>query len=56
MIKPITGTLKRRIIIDISVGFGLGGAMASAWWWGFHQPMVAKRDAWYIENDKAKSA
>lgn len=46
-IAPIVGTLKRRIITDIIIGFSLGGVMGSYWWWGFHKKIVGKREAHY---------
>ncbi len=46
-IAPITGTLKRRIILDLSTALTLGLIGGYGWWYGFHKPYVAKRDAWY---------
>lgn len=48
-IAPITGTLKRKIIVDVSVGFTLGLGFASYWWWGFHKGKVEKREAYYAK-------
>lgn len=53
-IAPITGTLKRRAFLDIVVGFSIGGAMASYWWWGFHMNVINKREAFYAELAKKK--
>ena len=53
-IAPITGTLKRRAALDILVGFSIGGAMASYWWWGFHMNVINKREAFYAELAKKK--
>jgi len=48
-IAPITGTLKRKIIVDVSTGFVLGLGFASYWWWGFHKEKVDKREAYYAK-------
>ncbi|CCF59359.1 hypothetical protein KAFR_0G03270 [Kazachstania africana CBS 2517] len=49
IIAPITGTLKKRIITDIVIGFSLGGALASYWWWGFHKRIINKREDYYSQ-------
>ncbi|CCE61891.1 hypothetical protein TPHA_0B02190 [Tetrapisispora phaffii CBS 4417] len=53
-ISAITGTLKRRIILDITIGFSLGGLMASYWWWGYHKVLINKREAYYAKLAAAK--
>lgn len=45
-IAPIQGFMKRRIIVDISVGFAIGGVIAVAWW-NQHKKMVQKREDYY---------
>ncbi|KNZ54833.1 cytochrome c oxidase subunit 7A [Puccinia sorghi] len=40
-IAPITGKLRKRILLDLSVSLGLGTAAAYTWWYGYHVP---KRD------------
>ncbi|AMD19929.1 HCL222Wp [Eremothecium sinecaudum] len=55
-IAPITGTLKKKIIFDISVGFTIGGVLGAAWWWGFHVPKVNKREDYYAKLAKEKAA
>ncbi|CAN6634321.1 cytochrome c oxidase subunit 9, mitochondrial [Trichomonascus vanleenenianus] len=55
-IKPITGTLKRRIIIDITTAFTIGGIAATWWWNTSHKKTIAERDAWYAEYEKTKNA
>lgn len=54
-IAPITGTLKRKIAVDLSIGFAIGGTFASYWWWGFHKSKVEKREAYYAQLAKAKA-
>lgn len=55
MLAPITGTLKKRIIQDIVIGFSLGGVMATYWWWGFHRGKIDKREAFYADLAKKKA-
>lgn len=55
MIAPITGTMKRRIIVDISVGFAIGGVMGAIWW-GAHKKMVNTRENYYAALAEKKRA
>lgn len=55
MIQPITGAFRRRVIMDITVGFAVGGAMASWWWWGFHKNKVRQRELYYDSLAKTES-
>lgn len=48
-IAPITGTLKKKIITDITVAFGLGFIMAGGYWYFEHRPLVIKREAFYAQ-------
>merc|ERR1712072_1322946 len=34
MVKPITGMLRRGLVLDLSVAFGLGTASGYFWWYG----------------------
>ncbi|KAF2458553.1 hypothetical protein BDY21DRAFT_340559 [Lineolata rhizophorae] len=54
-VKPITGMLRRGLVLDISVALGLGTAAGYAWWYGYHIPLVRKRDLFYskIEEERA---
>ncbi|KAF2742759.1 cytochrome c oxidase family protein-like protein [Sporormia fimetaria CBS 119925] len=57
-IKPITGMLRRRIVLDLSVSIGLGVAAGYGWWYeGYHVPAVRHRDAFYqkIEDERARA-
>ncbi|KAF2798724.1 cytochrome c oxidase family protein-like protein [Melanomma pulvis-pyrius CBS 109.77] len=56
-IKPITGMLKRQIVLDISVALGLGTAAGYGFWYGYHVPAVRHRDAFYqkIEDERARA-
>lgn len=53
-IAPITGTLKKRIIADITIGFAIGGVMGGYWWWGFHKKIIDKRETFYAELAEKK--
>ncbi|KAF2875629.1 cytochrome c oxidase family protein-like protein [Massariosphaeria phaeospora] len=56
-IKPITGMLRRSVVLDVSVGLGLGLTSGYAWWYGYHVPAVRHRDAFYqrLEDERARS-
>ncbi|KAE9987096.1 hypothetical protein EG328_003878 [Venturia inaequalis] len=56
-IKPITGMLRRGLVLDLSVAFGLGLSGGYAWWYGYHIPAVRRRDAFYqkLEDKRAKA-
>ncbi|CAG8975756.1 hypothetical protein HYALB_00009274 [Hymenoscyphus albidus] len=57
-IKPITGMLRRGLVLDLSVAGGLGTAFGYAFWYGYHVPAVRKRDAFYakLEDQRAANA
>ncbi|KAH8157501.1 hypothetical protein CIB48_g10743 [Xylaria polymorpha] len=37
-VKPITGMLKRGLVVDLAIALGIGMTMGSAYWYGFHMP------------------
>ncbi|CEP61626.1 cytochrome c oxidase subunit VIIa LALA0_S03e07140g [Lachancea lanzarotensis] len=55
-LAPITGTLRKKIIADVTIGFAIGGVMGSAYWWGFHKKLVGKREAHYEKLAAEKAA
>ncbi|SCV04756.1 LANO_0G12156g1_1 [Lachancea nothofagi CBS 11611] len=55
-ITPITGTLKKRIIADLTIGFAIGGVMGGYYWWGFHKGLINKREAFYANLAAEKAA
>lgn len=55
-IAPITGMLKKKIITDLSIGFGVGFVMAGLYWQYEHKPLVEKRDAFYAKLKAEKEA
>ncbi|KAJ5769512.1 hypothetical protein N7520_004071 [Penicillium odoratum] len=54
-IPPITGMLRRGLVLDLSVAFGFGTTFGYLWWYGFHLPRVRERDTYYarLEADRA---
>ncbi|PGH14971.1 hypothetical protein AJ80_05734 [Polytolypa hystricis UAMH7299] len=41
-IKPITGMLRRGLVLDLSVAFGLGATSGYLWWYGtYTQPNIS---------------
>ncbi|KAI1185110.1 hypothetical protein F5B17DRAFT_432884 [Nemania serpens] len=55
-IKPITGMLKRGLVTDLAIALGLGTAMGSAYWYGFHMPRTHARDAFYKQLEAERAA
>lgn len=55
-IAPITGTLKKKIITDVTTGFVIGGVMAAIYWQYEHVPLVTRRDAFYAKQKAEKEA
>ncbi|OCK90871.1 cytochrome c oxidase family protein-like protein [Cenococcum geophilum 1.58] len=53
-VKPITGMLRRGIVLDLTVALGLGTTAGYAWWYGYHVPAVRHRDVFYqkIEDER----
>jgi len=55
-IKPIVGMLRRQLILDLSVGMGLGLVMANAYWYGYHIPRLNARDDYYRKQEEQRAA
>jgi cytochrome c oxidase subunit 7 len=45
----VTGKLRKQLIVDLSVAFGLGITGGYAFWFGYHIPAVRQRDAFYAK-------
>lgn len=45
----VSGKLRKQLIVDLSVAFGLGITGGYAFWFGYHIPAVRKRDAYYAK-------
>ncbi|KAI6249722.1 Cytochrome c oxidase subunit 9, mitochondrial [Erysiphe necator] len=56
-IKPITGMLRRGLVLDLSIAFGLGTSFGYLFWYGVHIPKVRKRDYYYtkLEEERAEN-
>ncbi|KAH9471670.1 hypothetical protein Pst134EA_005549 [Puccinia striiformis f. sp. tritici] len=54
-IAPITGKLRKRIILDISVSLGLGTAAAYGWWYGYHVPKMRHQQNVYAKINAARA-
>ncbi|KAH8701299.1 hypothetical protein GQ44DRAFT_632060 [Phaeosphaeriaceae sp. PMI808] len=54
-IRPITGMLRRQIVLDLTFATGIGVAAGYGWWYGYHVPAVRHRDAYYqkLEDERA---
>ncbi|KAG0652932.1 Cytochrome c oxidase polypeptide VIIA [Hyphodiscus hymeniophilus] len=55
-IKPITGMLRRGLVLDLSVAFGLGTSFGYLYWYGYHVPAVRKRDLFYSKLEEQRAA
>ncbi|KAJ6443424.1 cytochrome c oxidase subunit COX9 [Purpureocillium lavendulum] len=55
-VKPITGILRRRLVLDLSIGLGTGFAMANWFWYGYHVPRTNLRDAFYNKLEEERAA
>jgi len=55
-IAPITGRLKKQLIMDLSIALGIGTVAGYAFWYGYHVPTVRHRDAFYAKLEQEKAA
>ncbi|KAL7932610.1 hypothetical protein V8C35DRAFT_306198 [Trichoderma chlorosporum] len=55
-IAPITGMLRRQLILDLGVGLGSGFIMANWYWYGYHMPRTNGRDAYYAKKEADRAA
>ena len=55
-LPPIVGKLRRQILLDISVAFGIGMTMGYLFWYGYHVPAVRRRDMYYERLEKERTA
>ncbi|KAL2006925.1 hypothetical protein VTN00DRAFT_9593 [Thermoascus crustaceus] len=56
-LPPITGMLRRTLVLDLSTALGLGTTFGYLWWYGFHLPRVRARDTYYsrIEQERTRA-
>ncbi|KAK0615193.1 hypothetical protein B0T17DRAFT_657412 [Bombardia bombarda] len=55
-IQPITGMLRRTLILDLGIGLGLGFVFGNAFWYGYHVPRTQKRDNYYSKLEETRAA
>ncbi|CCF49812.1 related to COX9 - Cytochrome-c oxidase chain VIIA [Ustilago sp. UG-2017a] len=48
-IPAITGKLRKRLILDLTVALGGGTALGYGYWYGVHIPSVSRRDTFYAK-------
>ncbi|KIK48293.1 hypothetical protein CY34DRAFT_798401 [Suillus luteus UH-Slu-Lm8-n1] len=53
-IAPITGRLRKRLWLDLSVALGLGVSSAYAYWYGVHLKAVQKQEEFYFKQERAR--
>ncbi|KAA1135301.1 hypothetical protein PGTUg99_005456 [Puccinia graminis f. sp. tritici] len=54
-IAPITGKLRKRILLDLSVSLGLGTAAAYTWWYGYHVPKMRHQQNVYAKINSTRA-
>ncbi|KAH7149723.1 hypothetical protein B0J13DRAFT_621545 [Dactylonectria estremocensis] len=55
-VPPITGMLRRNLVLDLGIAIGSGFAMANVFWYGFHMPRTNARDNYYIKLEAERAA
>ncbi|RKU49482.1 hypothetical protein DL546_008144 [Coniochaeta pulveracea] len=55
-IKPITGMLRRGLILDLGIALGIGFTMGSGFWYGYHVPRTQARDNFYKKLEEERAA
>ncbi|KAF9512652.1 hypothetical protein BS47DRAFT_1345094 [Hydnum rufescens UP504] len=55
-IAPITGKLRKRLILDLTSALGLGTASSFAYWYGVKLPSVRREEAFYIKYNAERAA
>ncbi|EPQ56319.1 cytochrome-c oxidase, subunit VIIa [Gloeophyllum trabeum ATCC 11539] len=53
-IAPITGKLRKRLWLDLSVALGLGVSSAYAYWYGIHLKMVQRQEEFYLKLERQR--
>jgi len=54
-IKPITGILRRNLILDLGIALGIGFTFGSAYWYGYHMPRTNARDNFYKKAEEERA-
>ncbi|KDQ61726.1 hypothetical protein JAAARDRAFT_31194 [Jaapia argillacea MUCL 33604] len=55
-VPPITGKLRKRLWLDVTVALGLGVSCGYAFWYGVHLKTVQRQEEFYfkLEQQRAK--
>lgn len=55
-IAPITGKLRKRLWMDLSLALGLGISAGYTYWYGFHLKHVQRQEAFYLQLERKRQA
>ncbi|KPM44646.1 hypothetical protein AK830_g1955 [Neonectria ditissima] len=55
-VRPITGMLRRNLVLDLGIALGSGFVMANFFWYGYHVPRTNARDNHYIKLEQERAA
>ncbi|KAI1821477.1 hypothetical protein F4861DRAFT_518549 [Xylaria intraflava] len=55
-VQPITGMLKKGLLLDLGIGLGLGLVFGNAYWYGYHMPRTNGRDFFYKKLEAERAA
>ncbi|KAK1781429.1 hypothetical protein QBC45DRAFT_390506 [Copromyces sp. CBS 386.78] len=55
-VRPITGMLRRGLMLDLGISLGLGFVFANAYWYGYHVPRTNARDVYYKKLEEERAA
>ncbi|KAJ6257341.1 hypothetical protein Dda_8230 [Drechslerella dactyloides] len=55
-IAPITGRLRRGLVMDLGIAIGGGLVCGYGWWYGYHRPTIHRRDAFYVKLEQERAA
>ncbi|TDL23591.1 cytochrome-c oxidase subunit VIIa, partial [Rickenella mellea] len=53
-IAPITGKLRKRLWLDLSIALGLGVSAGYAYWYGYHLKHVQRQEEFYLKYEKQR--
>ncbi|KAI6149513.1 hypothetical protein BKA82DRAFT_128202 [Pisolithus tinctorius] len=53
-IAPITGMLRKRLWLDLSVGLGLGVTAAYGFWYGIHLKSLQRQEEYYLRLERSR--
>ncbi|KAG0148912.1 hypothetical protein CROQUDRAFT_371502 [Cronartium quercuum f. sp. fusiforme G11] len=54
-IAPITGKLRKRLLLDLTASLGLGTAGAYSWWYLYHVPKMRHQESVYAKLNAARA-